>query len=161
MVFDPQSGYKLLVKNESDETIRLELALEYAKAFSKAPGQNSVSFQAPQAPVNRWRIRIPQAGVKVNIHPMIAATEVEPPAPARAPPAAAPKPPAQEKPAPPAEGTDTPAEKPKPEAKPAPKPTAKPAPKPTPPAETIIMAFVGVAPEVRVDWTPKAEAPQA
>ncbi len=40
------------------------------------PGQNSVSFQAPQAPVSRWRVRIPQAGVKVNLHPLIAATEV-------------------------------------------------------------------------------------
>ena len=40
------------------------------------PGQNSVSFQAPQAPVSRWRVRIPQAGVKVNIFPLIAATEV-------------------------------------------------------------------------------------
>jgi len=40
------------------------------------PGLNSVSFQAPQAPVSRWRITIPQAGVKVNIDPLIAATEV-------------------------------------------------------------------------------------
>ena len=31
------------------------------------PGQNSVSFQAPQAPVSRWRVRIPEAGVKVNL----------------------------------------------------------------------------------------------
>ncbi|MFV1967101.1 MAG: hypothetical protein ACC628_16865 [Pirellulaceae bacterium] len=158
IVFDEKTGYQLLVENPTEEPIRLELVMEYAKTYSKAPGQNSVSFQAPQAPVNRWRIRIPQAGVKVNIHPMIAATEIEPPAAVSAPPAAAPKPPAEETPAAtPAEGGDAPAEKPKPEAKPAPKPAPKPKPKPAPPAETVIMAFVGVAPEVRVDWTPKAE----
>ena len=52
------------------------MTLEYAKAITRTPGQNSVSFQAPQAPVSRWQVRIPQAGVKVNIQPLIAATEV-------------------------------------------------------------------------------------
>ena len=33
-----------------------ELALEYARAFNKSPGLNSVQFAAPQAPINRWRI---------------------------------------------------------------------------------------------------------
>jgi hypothetical protein len=50
-------------------------------------------------------VRIPGAGVKVNIHPLIAATEV--------PPGAA--------------------------------------------EETVVLAFVGAAPTVRIDWTPKAE----
>ncbi len=106
-----QQGYKLLVKNEDDSSQRLTLDLEYSKAYSKSPGQNSVSLNAPQAPVNRWLIRIPQSGVKVNIQPMIAATEA----------------PKDET------GTDEAAN------------------------ETVVLAFVGAAPVVRVDWTPKTE----
>ncbi|MCH5373253.1 MAG: hypothetical protein JJ992_04710, partial [Planctomycetes bacterium] len=86
-----------------------ELTLVYSKAFTKTPGQNSVAFQAPQAPVNRWRVRIPQQGVKVNIQPLVAATE---------PPPAAAEPPAE---------------------------------------ETVLMAFVGAAETLRIEWTPKTE----
>jgi hypothetical protein len=103
-------GYKLLVEKQGKEPAQYELTLEYAKAFSKAPGQNSVAFEAPQAPVNRWRIRIPETGVKVDIHPLIAASEVPEIA---------------------AGGG--------------------------PPAETVVLAFVGAAQTVRFDWTPKAE----
>jgi hypothetical protein len=103
-------GYRLLLEKEGEEREQFELVLEYAKAFTKSPGQNSVSFAAPQAPVNRWRVRIPEAGAKVDIHPLIAATEV----------------PADEHPE-------------------------------TQPAETIVLAFVGAAPAVRIDWTPRAE----
>ena len=106
-----EQGYKLLVQNLEDAPRRLTLDLEYSKAYVKSPGQNSVSLQAPQAPVNRWLIRIPQAGVKINIQPMIAATEA--PAPARA-------------------GDEQ-------------------------PEETVVLAFVGAAGTVRVDWTPKTE----
>ena len=67
---------QLLVEKKGKQPESIVLQLEYAKAISKMPGQNSVSFQAPQAPVNRWRVRIPQAGVKVNLYPLIAATEV-------------------------------------------------------------------------------------
>ena len=31
-------------------------------------------FEAPQAPINRWRIQVPEAGMAVQIEPMIAAT---------------------------------------------------------------------------------------
>ncbi len=110
IVSKPRVGYTLLVKKEGEQPEELELTLEYTKAFSKSPGQNSVSFQAPQAPVNRWEIRIPESGVKVEVHPMIAATE--------APGDAA--------------GDD-------------------------PDGETVVLAFVGAAPSMRIDWTPKAE----
>ncbi len=103
---DAKLGYKLLVQNTEDSSRRLTLDLEYSKAYSKSPGQNSVSLEAPQAPVNRWLIRIPQTGVKINIQPMIAATEA--PAEAQA-------------------------------------------------EETVVLAFVGAASTVRVDWTPKTE----
>ena len=113
IIFDSRGGYRLLVKNEDRNPRQLDLALVYTKAFAKAPGQNSVTFQAPQAPVNRWQIRIPQPGVKVSIHPMIAATE-----------------------APSAAGEGDPEND---------------------ESETVVLAFVGAAPMVRIDWTPKAE----
>lgn len=106
-----EQGYKLLVQNKEDAAQRLTLELEYSKAYAKSPGQNSVSLEAPQASVNRWLIRIPQSGVKVNIQPMIAATE----APADA-------------------AADD-----------------------EPPKETVVLAFVGAASTVQVDWTPKTE----
>jgi hypothetical protein len=69
-------GYRLLVEKKGKKPEQIELLLEYAKGITRTPGQNSVSFEAPQAPVSRWRVVIPQAGVKVNISPLIAATEV-------------------------------------------------------------------------------------
>ncbi len=105
---------RLLVEHREDAPRSLTLVLEYSKAFTKAPGQNSVSFEAPRAAVNRWRIRVPQSGVTVNVHPMIAATE---------------------------EPTGGGGEQGNQAA----------------PQETVVLAFVGPAPSVRIDWTPKAE----
>jgi hypothetical protein len=102
-------GYKLVVENKTKNTRQIELRLEYAQEFKKTPGRNEISFAAPQAPVNRWRVRVPETGVKVNIEPLIAATE------------------------PPAAGAD---EKVK---------------------ETVLLAFVGAASSVKIDWTAKAE----
>ena len=68
--------HRLLIEHKGKQPEQIELVLEYARAISRAPGQNSVSFQAPQAAVNRWKVRIPQSGVKVNLRPLIAATEV-------------------------------------------------------------------------------------
>lgn len=76
LLFHPGQGYTILLKKDGDGPQTFDLALEFAKAFTKAPGQNSVSFQSPRAPVSRWEIRIPDSGVKVNIDPMIAATEM-------------------------------------------------------------------------------------
>lgn len=116
----PGGGYQLLIENKTKEPQTLELKLKYARAFTKTPGRNNVAFDAPQAPVNRWRIRIPQAGVKVNVHPMIAATEA------------------------PADASDNSTEK----------ATEKPI---DPETETVVLAFVGAAPQVAIDWTPKTE----
>ena len=66
----------LLVEHDETEPQQIVLELKYAKSFAKSPGRNSVSFQTPQAPVNQWRIRIPEAGVKVNVRPLLAATEI-------------------------------------------------------------------------------------
>ena len=70
--------YRLLIEKKGKQPEQIELNLEYAKAITRSPGQNSVSFQTPQAPVSRWKVTIPQAGVKVNLQPLIAATEVPP-----------------------------------------------------------------------------------
>lgn len=131
-------GYELLIRRDSADTTNdagdevvddpddpardadassVQLTLVYAKAIAKTPGHNSVTVQAPQAPVNRWRILIPEDGVKINVQPLIAATE--------SPAAEAEDPPEGEDPA---------------EAK-----------------ETILLAFVGSAPQVRIDWNPRAE----
>ena len=109
-------GHELLVENRNKAAQSVVLRLEYAKKFNKTPGRNDVSFAAPQAAVNRWRVRVPESGVKINIDPLIAATE----APAKA-------------------GEAQPGE----ELKPA--------------AETVLLAFVGTAPSVKIDWTAKAE----
>ncbi len=106
----PKQHYRLLVEKKGKETKQIELKLEYAKAIKKSPGINSVSFEAPLAPVSRWRVRVPQSGVKVEVQPVIAATKE--PAAAR-------------------EGAAA--------------------------GETVVLAFVGAAPMVRIEWTPEAE----
>ena len=106
----PAEGYRLLLEHKGEEPKQVKLQLKYARAISKSPGRNSVSFQSPQAPVSRWEVRIPEPGVKVDIHPLIAATEA------------------------PDKGEDEPAAD-----------------------QTVVLAFVGAAPVVRIDWTPKAE----
>jgi len=107
IVADAAQGYKLLVEKKGKAPQQVTLALGFAKAYTKAPGQNSVSFESPPAPVSKWEVTIPESGVKVNISPLLAATEV-----------------------PPAAGAAD---------------------------KTVIQAFVGAAPTVRVEWTPKAE----
>ncbi len=124
-------GYKLLMEKTDKKPEQIELTLHYAKAVTKSPGQNSVSFEAPQAAVSRWKVRIPEAGIKVHLQPLIAATEAA------------------------SDGAIRPEPR---KSQPASKPEAT---KPTKPItganETVILAFVGAAPNVRIDWTPKAE----
>lgn len=100
-------GYRLLVEKTTPEPERHELELTYAKVFARTPGRNSVSFEAPQAPVNRWRVRIPERDVQVELQPLVATTE-----------------------------------------EPATAPAAD---------ETVVLAFVGTAPTVRIDWVSRAE----
>ncbi len=129
LLSDGQRGYKLLLESKRDQPTSLQLHLSYAKAIVKAPGENSVSFEAPRAPVSRWRVRIPTAGVKIDIQPMIAATEEKAGA----------------------EKTESGNAEKKPAGDQPEKPEEK------KPEETVILAFVGSAPRVRIGWTPKAE----
>src|SRR5213078_2286902 len=75
LIFEADKGFWVLVEKQGKEPEKLELKLQYSKAFSKQPGTNSVEFDAPQAPVNRWQIRIPEPGVKVNVHPNVSTTD--------------------------------------------------------------------------------------
>ena len=75
LIFEADKGYWVLIEKKGKEPERIELTLTYSKAFTKQPGTNSVEFDAPQAPVNRWQIRIAEPGVKVNVHPNISATD--------------------------------------------------------------------------------------
>ncbi len=127
----PGQDYKLLIEKKGKEPENVELDLDYAKAITRSPGRNSVSFQAPQAPISRWRVVIPQSGVKVDLHPLIAATEV-PEENVAQPPSAVKNGPGQ----PGAATPQTPAK------------TKN---------ETVVLAFVGAAPIISIDWTPKAE----
>ncbi|MCP3902278.1 MAG: hypothetical protein GY715_01470 [Planctomycetes bacterium] len=110
LLFTAGRGYSLLYEKAEAAPVALELKLTYAKSYNRAPGRNSVSFNAPQAPISRWRVAIPEEGVKVNLRPLIAATDV----------------PAQTEPD--LEGD-----------------------------WSVVLAFVGAAPSVGIDWTPKSE----
>lgn len=75
LLHDPNTGYRLLFEKKGKEPEQLTLKVVYARAYNKSPGSNSVQFDAPQAPVNRWEIHVSQPGVKVNVHPKLSATE--------------------------------------------------------------------------------------
>src|SRR5262245_682846 len=75
LIYSPDTGYRLLLEKKGKAAERVELVLDYSRAFTKQPGTNSVEFDAPQAPVNRWQIRIAEPGVKVNVHPNISTTD--------------------------------------------------------------------------------------
>ena len=72
------NGYALLTevtKTDPPASTEIQLKLEYAKAFKRTPGLNHFTVQAPQASVNRWKIRVPEKGVKIQVQPMVAASE--------------------------------------------------------------------------------------
>ena len=75
IVFRQGQGYFLLLDYEDGQADKLTLDLTYAKTYAKSPGLNQVGFQAPQASINRWKITIKDPGVKVNVRPLVAATE--------------------------------------------------------------------------------------
>lgn len=125
------TGYRLLVHNETAKPQQLELVLHFAKAITRAPGQNSVSFEIPQTPVSRWKVTIPEPGVKVNLHPLLAATEVAPETAEKK---------TSEKTGKEKEDKTTSAIQEKQRVE-----------------QTVVLAFVGASPVVRIDWTPKAE----
>ncbi len=111
-----QSGHYLLIEHPEEKPTSLVLQLEYAKSYQKTPGLNSINVQPPVAPLNRWQIEIAEPDVQIDVHPMLAATQLD----------GAPE-------QPPGATTDEPAR------------------------GTTVLAFVGAAPQVRIQWTPRAE----
>jgi hypothetical protein len=73
LISEADKGYWVLLEKKGKDPEKIELLLEYSKPFSKEPGTNHVEFDAPQAAVNRWQIRIPEPGVKVKIEPNVSA----------------------------------------------------------------------------------------
>ena len=72
LLFSGEQGYTLLLENTSDEAVTKQVKLTYAKAYQQSPGKNYVEFLAPQAPINRWRIAVPDQGVEIEVQPNIA-----------------------------------------------------------------------------------------
>lgn len=72
-----ENGHQLLIEHTGKEPQDIEVEIEFAKAITHSPGRNSVAFEVPQAPISRWRIHVLQEGVKVQISPMLAASEVD------------------------------------------------------------------------------------
>ena len=77
IIFRPGQGYFLLMQRQESDAADVVLDLQYARTYNQSPGLNQVSFQAPQASINRWKITIADPGVKVNVHPLVAATETQ------------------------------------------------------------------------------------
>jgi hypothetical protein len=74
LTYDARTGHRLLYQNREESAQTIELQLDYTRAYTKEPGQSRVQFHAPQAPINQWRIRVPEEGITVEVEPMIAAT---------------------------------------------------------------------------------------
>ncbi len=157
ILFREGQGYFLLIEQPEDGDNGYQLTLEYARAFARAPGQNQVSFQAPQSSVNRWTIRIPEPGVEVNVHPLVAATEIRSlPGPVQA---VGSNNPDEGDDGDGAEG-DGDGEKTESEDEEAGESEAVALfQEPAPPTmdETVLLAFFGVTPTVEIDWTPRSE----
>jgi hypothetical protein len=77
IIFRPGQGYFLLMQRQESDPADVVLDLQYARTYNQSPGLNQVSFQAPQASINRWKITIAEPGVKVNVQPLVAATETQ------------------------------------------------------------------------------------
>ena len=77
IIFRLGQGYFLLMERQESDAADVVLDLQYARTYNQSPGLNQVSFQAPQASINRWKITIADPGVKVNVQPLVAATETQ------------------------------------------------------------------------------------
>jgi hypothetical protein len=77
LIAEPEKGHWVLVEKHGKEPEKVELLLEYSRAFTKQPGANSIEFDAPQAAVNRWQIRVPESGVKIKVEPNVSLREAE------------------------------------------------------------------------------------
>lgn len=75
LVGGPGEGYRLLLHHPEGSAKTYRLTLAFARSFDKQPGRNSVSFESPVAPVSRWEVIVPDAGVSVQVEPSLAATE--------------------------------------------------------------------------------------
>ncbi len=140
VVPDETGGFKLLVENPSEKEPRSGvLTFEFAKKIERSPGKNAVSFQTPQVPVSRWTAKIVEPGVDVIFSPMLATSLVEPEPEESQPGIEMPK---SEN----VEGSDFAADD-----------AQNAAAADESKYGTVVRAFVGAAPEVRIEWTARTE----
>ncbi|MEC8508221.1 MAG: hypothetical protein VXZ53_14660, partial [Planctomycetota bacterium] len=76
VLYSAGTGYTLLLENPGQGPLVKDLRLVYGKAYEQSPGKNHVEFLAPQAPINRWRIQVPDQGVEIEVQPNIANEKV-------------------------------------------------------------------------------------
>jgi hypothetical protein len=133
ILHDPTTGYSVLVQNKELKPASIKLKLEYAKAYDKQPGKNSISIQVPQAPINRWKILIQDSGAQVQVEPMLASSNLE----------------NELKPI----EKKLEAEEADLEAETDPKATSN----QNAAVGTQILAFIGASPTIKIQWVPKAE----
>lgn len=75
-----EQGYFLLVHHADFEPRDLHLTLEFAKGISRDSGDRMVTFETPPVPISRWRVRTPEAGVRIDVTPAVAPPATETPA---------------------------------------------------------------------------------
>lgn len=66
-----QAGYELLLPEPGS----YELRIRFAATIVREPGKKHLRFQLPAAAVSRLEMTIPEAGVRVDVEPALAATQ--------------------------------------------------------------------------------------
>ncbi|OQC13588.1 MAG: hypothetical protein BWX73_02258 [Lentisphaerae bacterium ADurb.Bin082] len=67
IIHDRQQGYALLASNQQEASQKAVVTLRWVREISKTPGRNSLTFQAPDAPVNQWEVVIPVEDAQVEV----------------------------------------------------------------------------------------------
>ena len=72
-VADPK-GYRLILHDRGKYTVKLVFSVRVASS----PGRKTLSFAIPPLAVSQLDLTIPEAGARVDVEPLIAATKTEP-----------------------------------------------------------------------------------
>ena len=67
IIHDRERGYALLASNQQETSQKAVVTLRWVREISKAPGRNTLTFQAPAAPVNQWEVVIPAEDAQVEV----------------------------------------------------------------------------------------------
>ncbi len=67
IIHDREHGYTLLAWNPQAATRQGTVTLRWVREINKNPGRNSLTFQAPAAPVNQWDVTIPIEDAQIEV----------------------------------------------------------------------------------------------